>query len=349
MAAQWYGLTDTGLWVSPGRPNLGASRDDLVMGTYEPDETTTGLLPGWTVDMLDEYNSPTADSVTIPDGAVLENKIIYGDITHAGAGEGHNCYLRGGTQQVAPGNLGVLSCNNTRTGIFKWYDTRIEPFAPGDGRDGALGRQFELYRCHITGGVDGVGAYSTSSTHQSADVVVQQCLIETLTYVYPDQDHTDGTHNDCVQIQSMKGVKILGNSLRGTSVPLAGTGTNPDKPWLIGEGYANGSCVIVSDALGWGSDGTVDIEYNYMRGGLAHLNIKATAGAFTYAHNRHHRETATNASPAWAGYWIRGDQQSASGSITGLTTGTNDNRWLDGPYTGDVLVAPRDLGIQWDA
>lgn len=349
----WYALNSVlrrygRLDLVGGQPGGGVvpphTRDSLTYGGYEPDSSTTGIIPGT---VLSDYNPTTAETVIIPNGATITSKRIYGIITFAGDAFLNNCRLYGGTRTITSGNTAVVNCNNTRTGIGVLQDCEIAPRVQTNGLDGILGKQFEAYRCHISGGVDGVGIYTTSTSSPSAKAKVVGSLIEDLTYVYPDTitpSHTDGTHNDCIQIQGGKDILIKGNSLRGTSHALAGTGTNPVKPWLIGLGYCNGSCVIVQNNTGAGIDSTVIIEDNYTYGALTHYNIKP---GITFICRNNHLYRATAQYTGWSGYWARFDDHTST--ATGLNSGTLSNHWVDGPYAGALLAEPRDAGIHYNA
>lgn len=326
--------------IDPG----GGGRDSLVYGDYEPDTTTTGVPTGTT---LTDYNASSVNAVTIPVGAVITEKRIYGDITFAGAAELYRCELVGGNNTITSGNTAVVNCNNTRTGITKLTDCTIVPRKESNGRDCVLGKQYELYRCYLAKGIDGCGIYSISASAPACNVRVYGCLIEDLTYVYPDnitKSHLDGTHNDCIQIQGGTNIHVLGNSLRGTSHALAGTGTNPSKPWLIGQGYNNGAGIIIQNNTGAGIDNTTLIEKNWFRGALSHFNIKPNI-AFVATNNKHYRATAVQ-SGVWSGYWVRFDQR-AGVTVQGLTSAISST-WVDGPYSGQTLVEPRDKGITYD-
>jgi hypothetical protein len=353
LAAAWYFMAGVlrrfGRLDDAGGAPVGGvipanNRDTLVYGQYKADETNTGVIPGT---VLSNYNSTSANTVTIPAGAVIISKRIYGDATFLGSATVLNCVIYGGAQVITSGNTAVLNFNNTRAGIVTVKDSVIAPRTQSNGRDCVLGKQFELERCHIYGGIDGVGIYTTSTSDFSVKVKVRGCLIEDLTYVFPDlitPTHLDGTHNDPIQIQGGRDILIKGNTLRGTSHALAGTGTNPQKPWLIGLGYCNGSCVIVQNNTGAGIDHTVIIEDNYTSGALTHYNIKPGI-VFTMNNNHLYRETAV--ATGWSGYWARFDDHTTT--VTGLNSGTLTNRWIDGPHAGELLAEPRDSGIHYNA
>jgi hypothetical protein len=351
-------------WVTAIPP-----RDSLVTGTYEPAwdadpmVRTVGVL-GDEAD-LTEYNSDTVNSVTIPAGAVISDKIIYGDVTFAGAAELHNCLLVGGANTLPSGNLGVIRCVNSRAGIAKLYDCTLRPRQESNGRDCALGWQYELYRCHLSGGIDGAGIYHNVAPYNNAAVKVHACLIEDLTYVYPDNittSHTDGTHNDCIQIQGGRNIDIFGNALVGTSHKAAGTGSYASTEWLFTDAagpWINGSGIIIQKNIGAAPafDSTVQIRGNYFRACKQQLTIKSTAtGGFQCYDNQFsavdHPSLNSAPPPTQNPYWIRFDNLGAIGTIPGLTSSgslsNTTNVWLDGASVGTALTSPRASGVHTD-
>lgn len=332
-----------GMYVAVPPEAIKPSRDALVYGTYEPTHSQVGItVPA---DQLVEYNSPSDNAVTIPGGASIAGKIIYGDITFAGAALLKNCLLVGGNHAPTSAT-GVLRCINTRTGQAVLIDCTIKPRRESNFRDCALGRQYKLERCHLVGGVDGCGIYANGP----ADVEVLGCLIEDLVYVYPDGGHTDGTHNDCIQIQGGQRIRIIGNSLRGTSHALPGTGANPVNPWLLEGGWSNGACVIVQNNVGAGGtlDGTVVVEGNWLRGGRLHTSVQDSGNNWVYRNNRHYYDVAVN--PEGSRWWIGIESRSKSSNVTGLTAGgqvaNTTNVFVDGPMAGRPLTSPQSAGIQ---
>lgn len=347
---------------------LGYDRDSLIYGTYEPSLATAGIMVAES--NLDEYNSSTTDRVTIPAGAAISDKIIYGDASFAGAAELHNCLLVGGNDSLSSGNLGVVRATATRTGIAKLYDCTIRPRRESDGRDCALGWQYELHRCHLSGGVDGAGIYSLASPW-SAQVKVMGCLIEDLAYTYPDRDHDDGTHNDCVQIQGGRDIEIVGNAIRGTAHRMTGSGSyypthasdsKGDWPLTKTPQVIPGSGIIIQNNVGAAAfDNSVIIRGNYFRRCKAQLLVKSTANGFVCDSNRFSAvdPPVSNANGTvyegvtlaftYNPYWIRFDNVASSGAIAGLTSGgavsNTTNIWMDGGNAGSSLATPRSSGI----
>ena len=265
----------------------------------------------------------------------------------------------------------MLRCTNVRSGIAKLWDCTIRPRKESDGRDCALGWQFELYRCHLSRGVDGVGIYKTSAPYAAA-VKVKGCLIEDLAFTYPDRDHSDGTHTDCIQIQGGTDIEIVGNSLRGTAHYMAGSGTfytaNPTAStgdWPVAKSGVTAGAGIIVEANVAPVDSSVIISQNWIRWCKAQLLIKASANGFVCTGNRLSsvNPPASNVSGSvvagsplnftYNPYWCRFDSLSASGSVSGLTSGgalaNTTNVWLDGPNAGQPLATPRANGVATDA
>ncbi|MBP7406068.1 MAG: hypothetical protein KA973_14235 [Candidatus Microthrix sp.] len=345
-----------------------SGREALVYGTYEPTTATAGIITPEA--SLTAYNADV-NAVTIPDGAVISGKVIYGDVTFAGSATITDCLLVGGANAIASGNVGVLKCTNARTGQAVLTDCTIRPRTESDGRDGALGWQFELYRCHITGGVDGVGIYNTGGPN--ANVKVKGCLIEDLAYTYPDRDHADGCHNDCIQIQGGKYIEIVGNALKGTAHYMAGSGQYfpthastdlGDWPLQMPTARNPGAGIIINANV-TAVDSTVTIDSNYFRFCKSQLLVKSLADGFVCTGNRFSAvdtpaknvngtvRSGTALTFTANEYWVRFDTLSGSGSVSGLTSGdawaNTTNVWLDGPSAGQPLASPRASGIHSDA
>lgn len=321
-------------------------RDLLVYGTYKPDITTTGILSGT---ILTDYNTPTTNTVTLPEGTVISNKTIYGDITPTGNVSLNNCRLVG-SGVIASSNTGVLNCTGNRTGILTATDCEISPRKETSVRDCALGKQFELYRCYIHGGIDGVGIYAKAgSASPNCNVVVAGCYITDRAYFMPDYQngvsgatwHADGSHNDGIQIQGGLNIHILGNHIENTSHSDPAAQANPSYPWLDAAGEANGQGITVSNGQLTGIDNSLLIEQNWFSHGKAQISVAANL-TYIFRNNQHYRAVAVGAS--LSGYWIRFAQR-AGMTVGGLST----NTWVDGPYAGTVLTEPRDHGIQFDA
>lgn len=356
----WYD-EQAAAFIAPGRVSLPTLKFDLSKITSVPD--TFGIPAGGPA--LTPYNASTVDTFTLPSGGgVIEDAIIYGDLKPPASGATwtlRRCLLVGGNH-VPSGASAVVDCNGARTGSNDTTNNdvgriileqcEIAPRRPSLNRDGIVGHKFSLINCLVQNTVDAVGAFITSNKGTHANVKIIGNKLANLGYGYPDYingvsgaaQHTDGTHDDTIQLQGGGNVEISFNLLiASTLAAFAGSGTNPDKPWLIPGGWSNGACIVIQDNTGVGTftKANTIIRGNRMAGGLAHINIKPGV-AFTLDRNEHFRDTAIGT--GHSGYWIRFDQQSTN-DVDGLATEV----WIDGPYAGQILTSPRDRGIHTNA
>lgn len=311
----------------------------LVPGTYKPDSTTTGP----TTTALPVYNSASTQTLTITtNGTTLQNLVIYGDIKiQARDVTIKNCVLKGG-DYIPSGNLGIVDCNSSLCFSAVIEDCLIEPIKPSYYRDGIVGHEYTARRNEIRYTNDGLGAFITNANGTNCNVLIEANYIHSLTYWYPDPAHTDGTHNDGLQIQGGANIHVIGNNFLGTSVLGSGSGTNPDKPRLLSETpkMINGSCVIIQKQSTTAPLVNVVIEKNWVNGGLTGFNMKP--GSYTIKNNTIGRDWYNyNPTGNRSVYPIRGDD-STSTSVTGLYT---SNRWED---TGVLLSGVANGGVRAD-
>jgi hypothetical protein len=320
---------------------LAAAAGIGVLSTSRADAATYGVPTGTT---LTDYNPPsTTGTIVLPDGFVGDRLRFHGVITFAGRARITRSLFRGPAQPMT-GQQACVRCYNRRIGQAVLDQCTIRPQLPFNCLDGILGWQYEVYRSEITGTVDGAGIYATSQTGSaSARVVIEDTWIHDLAYYYPDlvtRSHLDGTHTDCVEIQGGHEITLRRLRLEATASAMSGSGTNPAKPWLLGQGWANGNCVVVVNNTGIPITNLLVDSCTFL-GGLAQLAIKPNV-SLTLHENRHYRAVAQQPG-AFAGYWIRFDDMN-SNQVQGLNT----SRWIDGPYAGQVLTQPRNRGIHDD-
>lgn len=313
--------------------------ESLVPGTYKPDASTTGVVST----NLPAYNSASTQTLTITqDNLVLQNLTIYGDLKiQAKNVTIRGCVLRGGSH-IPSGNTGVVDCNSALCFGAVVEDCLIDPQVPNYYRDGIVGHEYTARRCHVRYTNDGFGAFITNANGTNCNVTLEANYVHDLTYWFPDPAHTDGTHNDCLQIQGGANIHVIGNNFHGTSVKGAGSGNNPDKPRLLSESPAmiNGSCIIVQKQSTTAPLVNVVIEKNWINGGLTGFNMKP--GNYTFRDNLVGRDWYNyNPNGNTSEYPIRGDN-STSTNVTGLYT---SNRWED---TGALLSGVANGGVRAD-
>jgi hypothetical protein len=352
-----------------------ASRDSLAYGTYEPSTTTAGLTSSEA--SLTALNSPSATTYTLSSGETITGKIIYGKVLPPATGDAElrNCLILGSPNALTSGNDGCLTMTGAHTGIVRLYDCEIRPQAESAGRNCILGGNFELFRCWLHGGEDGVGIYPASGNGTAANVKVKGCLIEDMAYIYPDRDHSDGSHADGIQIQGGTNIEVVGNAIKGTGHRMAGSGTfytanptssNGDWPLTKSPALCPGSGLIIQNNVSAPFDSTVIIDANWFRyGGKTMLLIKSTANNFQCTSNRFSalNPPGSNVNGTVVGgvtlaftynpYFIRFDAIGTSNNITGLVSSgvlaNTTNVWLDGGSAGAALTTPRASGVVSDA
>lgn len=318
-------------------------RNSLVYGMYKPSAATTGVIPGT---VLTDYNSSTVNSFSITvDDTVIEGKRIYGDIKINAANVIiRNCELVGGNH-TPTGASGVVDCNGDNVYNALIQDCDIVPRKISLNRDGIVGHEYTALRCHVRNTIDGFGVFNNPGGSTVANVTLKGNYVHHLAYFFPDYKngvsgatwHTDGTHNDGIQVQGGSDIYIQGNYLEATAIPGPGTGANPDKPLLIGTGNANGSAMLIQKQPSLGALVNVVAEQNWFSNGLALTSLQA--GSYTVQNNKYARATAQY--PGWSGYWIRVYNR-ASTTVTGLLT----NRWED---NNQLMTEPRTSGIHYNS
>lgn len=204
-------------------------RDNLVYGTYRPDANTTGI-----VGSVDALTVHSGNLTTTTAGQVIENLRITGKLTikHANVTV-RNCLLEGLTAGATSPSYSSITAYDALSPGTNVYDCTIRGEVDSVySANGMQGRDINLYRCDISGLVDGVGA-------QRSNVGVYGCWIHDLRWFSWSPYHSDGTHNDGIQLHG-------GGSnftFRGNSIEV---------------GYKGTSCIIVTQDLGACSNVTID-------------------------------------------------------------------------------------------
>jgi len=130
-----------------------------------------------------------------------------------------------------------------------------------------LGHDTIVYRCWLNRGVDGVGGYNTAGGN--ANIQLLCSYVNELAWWSMDNDHTDGTHNDGVQIQSGGNVTIRGNTFYGykynanlLGLPIIDSGANNRYPQV-------GNIVLIQKnaAAGNVTPTNINISDNWIYGG----------------------------------------------------------------------------------
>ena len=317
----------------PVAPTVGladTSRTALVPGSYKPSAATTGVPAGI---QLKPYNTSGADLVITVDGTVLDGLDIYGDIkVRAKNVVIKNSRLRGGTG-IPGSNTGVIDANSSAVANLVVEDSTIIPDRPSYYRDGIVGHDYTAKRNHIQRSNDGLGIFNRPGGPVAANVTAEGNYIHSLTYWSNDPAHSDGTHNDGIQVQGGENIRIAGNTVVGSIVTGAGSapsprGTHGGCTIMLQQNVAKLANVVVEN--NWVDDGQTSINIDNGK----YSNITVTVRNNFLGRNQYDYGNGSK-------YPIRIISRAAS-TVYGLGT----NRWED---TLAFLVEGRDGGIRYNS
>jgi len=251
------------------------TRDTLVAGTYKPDETTTGLLPGWDTTNLTKIDasSPNVSSsfnsginwptLLPPDGTVYENvwfhipvwivagrKVTFRNCLFDGHGIPNLIDTTASNYETPPNPSAVdfalldLSAvgvsgapGNVKTNVII-EDCEFNPDLPGDSVNGIRGCGFSLYRSKITNCVDGIDLFR-NGTNEQLGVYIEASYITELAYFNTIGNHSNNaTHNDCLQWAGGAGWEMFGTSIEAIGRPNNAPGGSEPAPYYPAVGNA---------------------------------------------------------------------------------------------------------------
>lgn len=302
---------DAALVIPPPAPP--APRSQLAAGSYRPSETTTGV-PAGTV--LKPFNPAGAELVITQDGTVLDGLEIYGDVkVRARDVTIRNSRLHGGPG-IPASNTGIIDATGAGVVNLVIEDSTIVPDRPSYYRDGIVGHDYTARRNHIQGTNDGLGIFNRPGGPPEANVTAEGNYIHSLTFWSNDPAHSDGTHNDGIQVQGGENIRIAGNTIVANARPGRGSGPSPRG------GHAGIGIMLQQNVARLGN---VVVERNWVDDGQSSINID---------HGRYATITVTVAANYLgrnqfdfgngSKYPVRVISRAAS-SVQGLST----NRWAD--------------------
>ena len=166
--------------------------------------------PGFDESLVDWEAPPVTSNVTVA-GTVLENRVIHGKVSiQAPDCAVVNCAAEGRTLPGS-GGAAVIDACSTSAPRFHIEDTRVTVPTPNvRWSEGVrLGPDATAIRVTVQHTVDGF------AWHNKAGGTVQPVMIDCqafdLTWFAVDPNHSDGSHNDAIQVHSPIGAaKILG-------------------------------------------------------------------------------------------------------------------------------------------
>jgi hypothetical protein len=234
-------------------------RDTLVLGAYEPDALTTGVLPGTSLE------TSTGDIIITASGTLLENLDISGFVDiRASNVTIRNCRIRGSSGGTS--NRGLINCTHANCFAATIVDCTLVPDTPSYWLNAIHGHEYTIRRCNAYNVVDACGVFPLASDPGGpTNVVIEQNYFHDLSYFSPDPNHGDDqTHNDVIQLQGGSGTVIRGNSLKGLLSTEPGVGTTPlPRDYALSVLMFNNNVGNITDCI---------IEDNWARGGEIGFN-----------------------------------------------------------------------------
>ena len=272
---------------SPGSPS-GTANSSPSKSTPSPSPTSTGEPPSSGGDRPSEKNTgvPVGTKLTVHKGdititkagTVLDSLDVHGFIeVKAPNVTIKRSIVRGG---AAMGFKGVVQNNDPKATGLVLQDSEILPSSPTVWLTGVKGANFTMRRVHVHGGVvDGVMASGNN-------VRVEDSYIHSLVYYAQDPTHSDGSHNDGVQVVGGTNITVTGNTihvgtrensvLQVTQDVAATRGLSFTGNWVDG-----GTCSVKLTEQGGSALGPVIVSGNHFGrsmsiAGCAVLRTKAT-------------------------------------------------------------------------
>ncbi|MCW2960636.1 MAG: parallel beta-helix repeat protein [Thermoleophilia bacterium] len=309
-----------------------------------PTATSTGVPAGTTLRVVGA-NAPVpgttlktdaAGDLTITTAGVVIDRIdLAGQIKVRAADVTiRNSYLRG-PKNGGTTDTGIIDSVNAGVKRLIIENNTLIAQRPSIYLDGVKGHDYTARGNKVMNTVDAFGVFNTTGDKVYANVVIDRNYATDLVRFATDHVHTDGTHNDIVQVQGGRNIRITNNNFRGFLAPGKGN-YDAAKP-------QSGNVIIVQCNVS--PVGDIIIENNLITGGMAagiflrrdkHCNdMKVT---YTVRNNRLGRDQWDHGNGSR--YPIR-IQNKANIVVTGLFT----NVWND---TGKALAEGRDLGIRYD-
>jgi len=247
------------------------ARARLVVGMDKPGPDNTGVITGIS---RTNWNDPkTSGAVALPPG-IYENKEFFGDLFPAdptGKYLLRNCKGHGGIGHPS-NNRGSFFTYGLTSGWMTFEDCTITADDPSWYRDGIVGHRYTVRRCNVYGTNDGIGGNKPDGG------IIEQNWIHDQVWWRNDPAHTDGSHNDPIQLQGGGPWIVRGNTLQAyvTADPRSVGTANPypvsGKP---GKFYG-GSAIMLSEAI---PSLRATISDNWLEGGYAQINVNNNRGA----------------------------------------------------------------------
>ena len=194
-------------------------RQQLVTGTFFPDETTTGVYDASLLSVV--YGTQYFD---LP-GQVIENKHFRGRVSVRAAGVTFRNCLFTGPPDVAMDNAIFVATSPVQSGLLL-EDCTVAPEFTGHTTNCIEGYSMTLRRVNSYHGVDLCSVIAPSGTTR-ADVVIESSWLHDPVMFNTPVQPDNLTHNDVIQWHGMKGLAVNGSRLEGLCAPDRGVVNDP--------------------------------------------------------------------------------------------------------------------------
>ena len=244
------------------------TRNSLALGSYRPDTTTAGVLPGSTLTIVYSHTPVSNTTYTNLDVrcSVVPGPSV-GNVVYK------NCIFRG--PNAAPTGISSLyTMFRPHQRTFTFIDCTFRPQLPNYRWVGLQGYGFKLLRCQASKLVDQVEVFNANNGPNGAgddslrdgpsDVIIEQCFFYESAYWGPLIDTGKaGSHCDAIQWEGTSGLVVRGNYFTGQ---LRAQYT----PNYYGSTQTNSAMMIKPDA---GNISGGLITNNWFGGGAVTINV----------------------------------------------------------------------------
>lgn len=200
--------------VRPRVRALISGRENLVLGTYEPDDTNTGVLPGISRTLVN------GDLTTTSNGQVITDKNIAGRllIQHTDVVV-NNCFVYGQAAGPSANPQALIDCQNSAVRNAVITDCTVKPQTPDYRWNCVMGHDFTLNRVNGSLGGDIVQINLVPVHPRTTTLVnIYGCYLHEPTWwtaasagtVHPSDTEN---HADIIQHFGGGGTQVIGNSL----------------------------------------------------------------------------------------------------------------------------------------
>ncbi|QNK80970.1 hypothetical protein [Nakamurella sp. PAMC28650] len=172
----------------------------------KPDWSNTGIPVGTNLTVH------RGDIVVTTPGTVIDSMDVYGYIKVRAANVTIRRTRVRGTGTVAF-NTALIDCNHSAVSNAVIEDCLLVPDSPSVWVDGVIGKEFTARWNNVYNTCDGFGVYNAQNWAGACNVTIESNFIHDLVFFSKDPNHSNGTHNDGIQIQGGSNVNILGNNI----------------------------------------------------------------------------------------------------------------------------------------